>query len=332
MKKKRFASLMLVAPLALLAACSSTSRLVLEENWFSNTSTKIIPDNFEETLEYEISFTKSLSAQNGRFTVDYPNGGTYTVKFTSGATEDGRKTYVYTTELKTDVRYTLDNKSTEIFHDVVKTRVEFLDTSNELRPLSSRREMRETVPLRTPTSPAATLEACYAELNYTNEFTYDFEKNKATFVQTNNAAKDQKNNQTTKIIGIGGKGIFFDNEQLIPLLRASDLSSSMAIRTIDPETHSTCAMSIKDGPTSVTVTQKVKLNADEEAKELPFKANEISIAYKKQNSGAAQKYTIVQRGSRDSNTYRNVCLKFEQPIIYSHGTLTYRLTSANFYS
>ena len=332
MKKKRFASLLLLAPLALLAACNSTPKLALEANWFSNTSTKIIPDDFEETLEYAVSFEKSAAALNGRFSVDYPNGGTYTVKFTSGSTADGKKTYIYTTEEKMDVRYTLDGKSTELMTDVVTTRVEFLDVSNDLKPLTSWREVHATVPLRNPTAPAATLDACYAKVDYKNVFTYDHEKSKATFVQTNLALEDKENNQTTTVIGIGGKGIFFDNEQLIPLLRAADLSSSMTIRTIDTQTSSKCAMTIKSGPSSVTVTQKVKLKSDEEAVERNFNANEISLAYKKQNSGPSQKFTIAQRGSRDSNTFRNVCLKFEQPIIYSQGTLIYRLVSANFYN
>ena len=332
MKKKRFAALLLLAPLALLAACNSTPKLVLEANWFSNTSTKIIPDDFEETLEYAVSFEKSAAALNGRFSTDYPNGGTYTVKFSSGSTADGKKTYIYTTEEKIDVRYTLDGKSTELMTDVVTTRVEFLDVSNELKPLSSWREVHATAPLRNPTTPAATLDACYAKLDYKNEFTYDHEKSKATFVQTNLAAEDKTNNQTTKVIGIGGKGIFFDNEQMIPLLRAAELSSSMSIRTIDVQESAKCAMTIKNGPTAVTVTQKIKLKSDEEAVERNFNANEISLAYKKQNSGPTQKFTIVQRGSRDSNTFRNVCLKFEQPVMYSQGTLIYRLVSANFYN
>lgn len=338
MKKKRIASLLLLAPLALLGACTSTPSLGLEANWFSNVSTKIIPDGFNETLEYKVSFEQSSADKNGRFSMNYPNGGTYTVNMKGGSTEDGKKIYVYETALKMEVQYTLNGVSTPLMEDVVTTHVEFLGVANELQPISSWREVHATTPLTTASSPAATLNGCYKKWDYKNELTYDFEKKTATFTQTDLSVKDEKetpenqtNRQTTEKIKIGGKGLFFDNEQMIPLLRAAELSSSMVIRTIDVTTNTLEKMAVRNGPTSVTLKQSVKLKTDEEAKEREFNAYEISLGYKKQNSGPTQKFTIASCVSRDSNTFRNVCLKFEQPTIYSHGTLTYTLIAADFY-
>ena len=331
MKKKRIASLLLLAPLTLLAACSSQQAIVLEANWFSNTSTKNIPDGFEETLVYDVSFQKSVSAEQGRFTINYPNGGTYTTKFTSGTTDDKQKTYIYTTTLTMEVEYILDGVSSGLRKDTVTTYVEFLDTAHELRPLSSWREVHGSAPRMAPGSPGATLKDCYAEFEYKVETSYNYDKDKATVTLTNigkEAADDDKLSNTVKL---DGKGMYFDNEQLIPVLRAADLSSSMTLRTIDPSTRSLEKIAIKDGPKSISLTQSVKRKTDEKAEEETFKAIEIGISYDKQNSGGTQKFTIAKRDSRDNNKWRNVCLKYEYPVIYSHGTMTYRLISADFY-
>lgn len=330
MKKKRFASLLIAAPLAFLAACSSTPSLVLEANWFSNTSTKTIPDDFEETLVYAVSFEKSNASLNGQYSLDYPDGGTYTVKFEDGET-DGKKTYVFTTELRIQSVFTLNGTSTERLDNVVTTRVEFLDAQHELKPLSSEREMHEYMPVGNPMSTPASLEASYVKYDFKTEIVYDDENEKATLVKTNLAAEKPEESKTTNEIGLGVKGFYFDNDQLMPLLRAAELSSSMPIFAIDFTTNSMEALSVKDGPTAVTQKQSVKFKADEAAVERDFNAMEISIGYGKANSGGSHKYTIANRTHRDSNAYRNVILQYSYPVGYSHGTLTFRLTSADFY-
>ena len=334
MKTKRFASLLVLAPLALLAGCSSASTFGLSANWFSNVSSTNIPSDFEETLEYAVSYERSASSLSGKFVVDYSDG-TYSVKLEDGAV-DGQKTYVYTTELRMNVQYSLNGGAPKEFQDVVKTRVEFLDTANELKPLRSTREVHGTVPLTTPSAPNATLNECYMKTDYVVDITYNHDAQKAIFnltYYTKEGTKDNtKNNIEDKSIKIKCKGLFFDNEQLIPMLRAAELSSSMAIYTIDPTTRSLEKLSVKDGPTAVTLTQSVQFDADAETVEpTTFKANEISIAYGKPNSGGTHTFTLAQRWAPDSNKYRNVCLKYSYPVINSHGTLTYTLTKANFY-
>ena len=330
MKKKRFASLLLVAPLALLAACTNTPALTLESNWFADTSRKTIPDDFEETLEYAVSFEKSTSALNGEFSLDYPNGGTYKTKLEDGEI-DGKKTYVYTTELKTGVQYTLNGVSSEIMEDVVTTRVEFYDVANELRPVSSMREATVTIPHTSPTNPLASLEAGYGKYHYRVELVYDWETEKAQYTFTNLTSEETAKTPYTKEIGVGGKGSYFDNEQLAVVLRASALSSSLTFRLIDITSQSHEKITVKEGPSAVTLKQSVKYKTDEQAVERDYNAFELGIALNKANPGGTQKMTFAQRGSRDSNTHRNVLLKWEYPVIYSHGALSYRLTAANFY-
>lgn len=336
MKKKRIASLLVLAPLALLAGCATGSTFGLSANWFSNVSSTIIPADFEETLEYAVSYEKSVSSVQGKFTMDYPEGGTYTVKFEDGATESGQKTYVYTTELKTKVQYSLNGAKSAVMDEVVTTRVEFLDTANELKPLKSTREVHGTAPLTLPSSPNATLDKCYAKLDYIEDITYNHDNQKAifnlTYLTKDGTKDDTQDNIEDQKIKIKCKGLFFDNEQLIPMLRAAELSSSMAIYTIDTTTRSLEKLSVKSGPKAVTLTQSVQFDANAETVEpTAFNANEISLAYGKQNSGGTHTFTLAQRGISDSNKYRNVCLKYSYPVINSHGTLTYTLTKANFY-
>lgn len=330
MKKKRFASLLLVAPLALLAACSNTPALTLESNWFADTSRKTIPDDFEETLEYAVSFEKSTSALNGAFSVDYPNGGTYKTKLEDGEV-DGKKTYVFTTELKIGAQYTLNGVSSEIMDEVVTTRVEFYDVANEMRPLSSVREAAVTYPTTFPTSPPAALETGYRKEHYKVELDYNWETEKALYTYTDLASEETAKTPKTKEIGVGGKGSYFDNQQLALVLRATELSSATSFRLIDITSESHESITVKEGPSAVTFKQRVKYKTDEEAVERDYNAYEVGIALNKRNSGPTQKFTFAQRGSRDSNTHRNVLLKYDVPIIYSHGTLSYRLTVANFY-
>lgn len=335
MKKKRFASLLIAAPLALLAACSSTPSLELNQNWFSNTGRKDIPEDFIETLEYDITFEKSDSALKGKFYADYSNG-TYKTTFRYDST-NGQTKYVYETELSIDVKFTLNEKSAD-FHDTVTTHVEFLEAQNNLKPLSSWREVHEHAPETSPSSTPSSLEAGYKKYDYKTETVYDYDSYKANFTLTYLSVKKSENSEPkddseSKQLKFKSKGLFVDNEQLFPTLRAAELSSSMAIYTIDPTTVTVNKLSIKDKPTdNDSWKQKVKLKGDETAVEHDFKVTTLGIAYNKKNSGGTHTFTLARRSdSADNNTLRNVVLEYSYPVINSHGTLTYKLVSADFY-
>ena len=327
MKRKYFvasAALLLTAPLALLSACASTPELTLSSNWFSDTSTKSIPPDFEETLEYSVSFEKSADAESGNFRMEYPNGGTYTTTLKAGD-KNGTKIYVYTTTLKAEVRYSLGNESAE-FPETVTTQVEFLDISNRLRPLSSTRTVDASAPLYAPTAKPASLNDAFNRYHYETVINYNDDLSKAEYT-----IKDLSTDKTDKYdIKLNGKGSFFDNEQILLLFRAAELNKSMTFRTLDPTTRTVEKIVVKEGPSAVTVKKSVKLG-DSEAVEREINANTLSIAYNKANAGATQTLTYAQRGDPLHNEFRNVLLTYSYPVIYSHGTMTYQLVSANFY-
>lgn len=320
MKKKRYLSLLLAAPLLLLAGCSTTPELPLEPNWFSNTGTEPISSTFEETLVYAVSFEKSAAALDSDFYMNYSDAS-YKTKLV-GSTANNKNTYVYTTELTAKVTFTLNNESFE-HNDSVTTRVEFYSAADGLRPISSTREAHVTVPRTKPDHAPSTLSEGYKVCDYKVEISYDEALEKAIY--TNTGA-----NITEKEMKISGKGSFFDNEQIYLMLRATEFSSAMTFRTIDFPANAVATMKIANGPTAVTLKQAVKYKDDEEAVERDYDAYQIGLAYSKTNSGTTRTLTFAQRKNRDSNTHRNVMLKCEDPIVYSHGTLIYRLIEANF--
>ncbi len=337
MKKKRFAALLIAAPLTLFAACSSTPSLELNQNWFSNTGEKNIPADFEETLVYAVSFEKSDSALKGKYYMDYPEGGTYKTTFKSAAGSNGQMKYVYETELSVKVQYTLNGASTELMESTVTTHVEFLEAQNNLKPLLSRREAHGPVPIAEPYNPPASLEKAYNQYDYKVEIAYDHDASKADFAITyfspspEGSEEDQSYSEHKQI---KLKSFCFDNEQLIPVLRAAELSSSMPLYAIDFTTKTLEKISVKNKPTNLdSWKQSVKFKGDETAVERDFKVTTVGIAYGKKNSGGTHTYTLARRSdSADSNTYRNVVLKYSYPVIYSHGTTVYNLVAANFYN
>ena len=341
MKKKRFAALLVAAPLALLAGCSSTPSLELNQNWFYNTGLKDIPDGFIETLEYAVTFEKSDSAVKNKFSTEYSDG-VYKTTFKSAPSENGQLKYVYETEFSVNVRFVLGENSTEIMHDTVTTHVEFLEAQNNLKPLLSWREAYTNVPNSSPSNPPSSLEkgVAYGQYDYKTEIVYDYDSSKANFKITyfnykwSEETKKFEDVVETKAIKLKAKGLIIDNEQLIPVLRAAELSSSMPLYTIDYTTKTLEKLAVKEGPTNVdSHKQKVKLNGEEEATEHDFKVTTLGIAYNKKNPGRTQTFTLARRDdSADRNISRNVLLEYSQPAINSHGTMTYKLIAANFYN
>ena len=339
MKKKRFASILLAAPLVLLAACSSTPSLELNQNWLYNTGLKDIPENFEETLEYAVSFEKSSSAVKGKFSMDYPEGGTYKTTFKSTSL-NGQKRYVYETELSVKVQYTLGTE-TKSMDSSVTTYVEFLSVQDNLKPLSSWREAHGPVPVTEPYNPPSSIEKGYQQYDYRIEISYDYDTSKANFKriylnpaksENESESEEPENNTESKQIKLKSKAFIFDNEQLIPALRAMDLSSSPSFYSIDFQTNSLDKISTQGKPTNVDSWKQTVKVGDEEAKEQEFKATTINIAYNKKKRGGIQTFTLARRDSADHDRFRNVVLEYSYPVTYSHGTVTYKLVSANFYN
>ena len=346
MKKNRIAGLLTLAPLLLFAACtSSTPELSLESNWLSYTTQQSVPVTAEgeaiETLKYDVTFSRYESTLNAPFKIHYSEGTYQTVLSSTTVTVDGKseQAYKYRTELNIKVSFSLNADQSETFSDSVVTETVFLSVAQNLRPIGSTRTVLSHVPLYMPSNPPKTLTdengngVAFGHYNYVLETDYS-ETNKAKIKMTNllvdEEAKEEDSNAGVSEYNVStkGKGSYFDNEQILFLLRGVNLSSSLTFRTIDPTTRTVDKVKIADGPTAVQEACKFKMgDTDLDA---AIDAYEISLAYSKSNAGTSQKCVYAKNVGADGNVYRNALLRYEQPVLYSHGTLVYTLSDASF--
>lgn len=79
-----------------------------------------------------------------------------------------------------------------------------------------------------------------------------------------------------------------------------------------------------------SVKESVDFMKDGEAVKQEIDAVELSLSYRTAHSGQPQKLVYAATTSTGDNTYRNVLLRMEVPVLQSLGTLVYRLTEADF--
>ncbi len=330
MKKIRLAGLLLLAPLTILSACSGGVPLSFTANWYRNTALGgNVNDTFEE-LTYEVTFTPAETTA-GTLTAEYDTG-TYKTKLENknltledGSTKEG---YTYTTELSLSGRFRLGSEVSETFHDTVTSTVSFLPAPDGLRPVGSEKEVISTSPvLSEPTS----LENAYTTYHYTYSVVYDAALTTATATYTDLTA-DGEGTPQTREYDIEGDTTFLDNEQILFALRGIDLSTTSAsFRTINSVMGIVSEVATSTNAAGHTsVQESVDFTMDGTAVKEELEAVEVPLIYQSTPSGQAQ--TLVYAATTDpaDNTYRNVLLRMEVPVLQSLGTLVYTLKEAAF--
>lgn len=330
MKKLRFACLTLLAPLALLCACTSATEISLESNWYQQTGERHVVSPTNETLTYGISFRRSEDSEKSQYFFTYENG-TFVTTLTSASItlSDGTVTtgYSFTTAMNIDVTVHCNGTETDPMHDVFETEALFLDTDSGLRPVSSKQTVHTTVPKGTPAGTFASIRDCYATYEYTLTTEYNTElteaKMKLDYLDT---AEDDNAEPVT--VSVKGSGSFFDNEQILFVLRGMDLPSATSFRTVNPNEQKSVTVKFYDAPTAIRESCKFEMNGEQV--EAALDAYEFSLTYSQQYPGQSKKFVYAKKTSSTNNLYRNVPLRMENPALYSHGTFTYKLISANF--
>lgn len=331
MKKKRLACLALVAPVFALAACTSgASNLTLNSNWYRRTGTAISANTREE-LVYTVRFESS--GINNFLSYGDENGeGRYqTVLSTQNtvlANGESETCYYLKSELSIPVTFTVNGES-ETFTDSVTSEVWFRDVRFELRPVRS----VKTVVTHTPfTSTPETMEDAYVKYDYTHETTYDIDcKNANVKVEYRELSQDGSL-QVVPIeqsVALDGSGSYFDNEQILFALRAVPMISSISFRSVNPVKRAQETLSTTKVPESVTEQISFSMNGAEKT-EYEIAAYSVVLGYSGSNSGFSQTYTYAALTESSNNTYRNVLLRMDVPVIHSLGTLHYTLSSAQF--
>lgn len=336
MKKIRMAGLILLAPLTLLCACSGGVPLSFSANWYRNTALGgSVGDTLEE-LTYEVTFTPAEDTSGG-FSVEYGTGSYTTKLFNSNLTlSDGstKEGYIYTTELTISGRYLLAGKASETFTDSVKSTVRFLPVSYGLQPVKSEKEVVSTSP---ETSSPVSLEGAFRTYHYTYDVSYDAGLTTATAVYTDLTEYKTEEGETvrrdpeTREYEIEGDTTYLDNEQILFALRGLDLSSGVTFRTINSVMgHVTEAGTSSNTQSSAAVKTAVDFTMDGTAVKQEIDAVEVPLVYRSSPSGQAQTLVYAATTDPNNNTYRNVLLKMEVPVLQSLGTLVYTLKEAAF--
>lgn len=324
MKRKTILSVIsLLLGASLLTACAGDQTVQFNAYW--NYAVELTPNNETEKLEYEISFEEG-SGFIDDYTVRYGKGS-YTTELTT-ETVEGVTTYLYKTELTIPVTYCYDTE-TVTFTDTTSAWVKFEKASSGLRPTVSHKEISNHTPLN---GNVTKIDDCYKEYNYTVDTVYD-KGYSGTSTITEIAANPANNVETPDTFEFDDKYTYLDNEQLIFALRGinSTLTSSPTFYVYAP--FSKAVQKVKATFSSSSTPLLGTFTADgEEVDKGSISYNEVSLEIQANNSGSPWTLYIAKTTDAQKNKYRNVILQFEVPVSYSLGTLTYKLTSAQFTS
>lgn len=325
MKKKRFAALLLFAPL-LFTGCGGVASVEFQTNWYRNTSLGDALAGTNEQLEYEVTMSES-TPQSG-FSVQYTNGVYKTSLVNSTVQMDTRSTegYVLESTLEMDVSFTLNGQSTEVMHDSVTSHVEFLPVGAHLCPLSS----VKTIHCHTPNNGPASLDGCFTEYHYSYAIEYDdrLTTAKVTYSDLMEDAGGNTPEPTVKEVSIEGKGTYLDNEEILFALRGMNFSLSPTFRTYNTTMGSVQSVVLRQS------TKEVAESVDFERDGAQFRAEalaavEVHPGYSN-NIGLPRVIVLAKKTSDTNNENRNVPLRIETTILRNLGTLRYTLKKATF--
>ncbi len=321
-KKKLFVLTSAALSAILLSSCSTASITGFSSNWYANTAIPTVVEGTSETLSYAVSM-KPDSSYNNVYSVLYSNG-TYTTTL-AAEMHEGELIYSYQIRFTISVQYTFQSETSELFTDVLTSKVRFKNAQAGLRPVYSEREVES----HSPSGPTPkSIEDTYRHYHYKVVTEYpDASSGKSTFtnLDPDNPSEDIKE------FSVSDKYSFVDADQLLFAVRGMEFTSAHEIRTFS------FARSTKKEETT-----PVKISPSGEASdEFSFKMNgkdvkapiayyPVTIAYQVKLPGGAQTAWYAKTTDPTANTYRNVMLKYEKPIDYSLGTLVYTLTSADF--
>ncbi len=322
MRKKHLFGLLLLAPIGLLAGCGGTLTLSFSPNWFYNNTIESLGGT-NERLEYEVSFAPS---QIEGINVSY-NNGTFVTTLTAESIAQGEKTvlaYRFHTELNISGKYINGSEESDPFEDYMVSTVWFTKAEDGLRPIKSEKTVRATVPFTEKDSDAWVMTY---EFGY--NFAYDEELRNAEYTMeiTAPAPRKKQENGTVKL---NPGETYIDNEEILMALRGLSFSASASpvpFVTIDPQTKKTVKVNYSAEARNVAIPS---FTCNGERIEGSIDAVQVSCNYNANHPGPTRSFLYAARTDENSKKYRSVLLRFENPVMYSLGTMTYTLTNATF--
>lgn len=331
-KKKSFILISAVLSAVLFASCSTSMSTNFSANWYENTGNNTVAPGTNETLVYNVE-KKADSGLNSSYSVEYQKG-TYTTTLSTEqrANEDGKTElfYSYQTKLEISVQFLFGAEVSEVFNDVLTSKVLFRSTQLGLQPIYSEKEVYSHSPINIAPS---SLEGCYAEYHYKVVTEYRDKCTAGTATLTD-LSEENGTVQTTNF-SISDDYSYIDNEELLFAIRGMSLTTSEQLLVYNASTESVQTVKVvpaeeADDEFEFEVLDENESGSAEDNNKRTITYRPVSIAINATNPGATQTAYYAKTVAATNNTWRNVMLKLETPISYNLGTLVYTLKSASF--
>ena len=357
--KKRFgvAALTLAAGCAVIfAGCTGcngcgnngkANEAAFSSNWYADTNFKYIQPTFlgedkAEVVKYSVKHDKE-SAGNKSYSVDYGDEGEYTTTFYATkfdknlidadyreAYPDDITVYRYETELDVpSVTFTVGDKTSDPYHNTLKTVSYFMDVNDHLRPLYSEQIVNMVSPKEYQVS---SLEEAYFTVNRTVKTSYNYAGTAAKTAIVDEL--DSANNSVKTVDGLGDTdNSLIDVNGLNIAVRAMQLSEglSQVISVYSPSGNmqhytfagSSSALGEDERKTCEEILKGKQLYAGEEGKSLHTIC--VTASLNTDMKGVSQKYWFAAIDNAKNNKGRATMVKMSVPLTFSLGTLNYSL-------
>lgn len=351
--KKRFgvAALTLAAGCAVIfAGCTGcngcgnngkANEAAFSSNWYADTNFKYIQPSFlgedkAEVVQYTVKHDKE-PAGNTTYSVDYSDG-TYTTTFygatfqkdlidgdyKDGYPDESISVYCYKTELDVpEVTFTVGDKTSEAFHNNIKTVSYFTSVNEHLRPLYSEQTVNAVSPAEYQVS---SLDEAYVKVNQTVKTSYNYEGTAAKTVITGDGAKEFVTN------GLGDTdNSLIDVSGLNIAVRAMQLSDSFSqVVSVYSPAGKLQNYTFSGSSAGLSETERTACEEVLKGKALLVEGKSlhtvcVTATLNSDMKGVSQKYWFAAIDNARNNTGRTTMVKMSVPIPFSLGTLNYSL-------
>jgi hypothetical protein len=301
--------------------------LIAKSNWLPNADASAVSEVYEKNV-YDITFQSTIPEDTTKNYLTANLDGALTT-ILEKSSYNGEACYKFSTELKLEGEYIYTASKKATVNDVVTSESYFLGLSDKLAPLYSKKSVLSTVPA---ISDMIVDGAVFGTMNYTVETIYNRESKEAHVIVINgeNATDGFKVNNSDEVIkDYSSEGTFFDNESLMFIPRAADLSEgsgfSAYFYTLNALENKTQKMYLSLNSSNPTSTVEIPefVNDAGPVSNKKFTVYNVGLSISNTFSGSA----IELYYSTEPNSYRQL-IKMSTQLAYSSGKLVYTLKSS----